>query len=216
MNIGVLCAASLEFDAVVERLKAVEEKSVLKRRFASVDISGNRYFIIQTGIAKANAAMSAQYLIDNFKLDLLLNLGTCGALKDKFEIGDVVVCQEIINHDLVSEMIIEGPPYTYEGIFKLPEDLRDKFVDSSTKTVRIVTGETFIDDGNRNDIINRYHPDVVDMETAAFAQVAFSNDVKFISIRAISDTPKESGLDVFYRNAQMVTMKATEYFLSKI
>ncbi len=65
---------------------------------------------------------------------------------------------------------------------------------------RIVTGEAFISNNGRTEIISKYHPLCVDMETASIAHVCYVNNVPFIAIRSITDTEDQCGVEVFEKN----------------
>lgn len=66
----------------------------------------------------------------------------------------------------------------------------------------MVTGEQFITDENSDKINNVYSPFTVDMETAAIAHVCYVNQTPFISIRTITDTPKQRGLSEVEKNCK--------------
>ncbi len=70
---------------------------------------------------------------------------------------------------------------------------------------RIVTGEAFISDNGRTEIISKYHPLCVDMETASIAHVCYVNNVPFIAIRSITDTEEECGIEAFENNCVSVS-----------
>lgn len=73
---------------------------------------------------------------------------------------------------------------------------------------RIVTGESFIDKSGRKEIINKYNPLCVDMETGSIAHVCYVNRIPFIAIRSITDTEDESGIDVFKNNCESVSQNS--------
>lgn len=67
----------------------------------------------------------------------------------------------------------------------------------------MATGEKFIDNHGREDIIASHNPLCVDMETASIVHVCYVNRIPFSTIRTISDTPKESGNEVFEKIVSM-------------
>lgn len=64
----------------------------------------------------------------------------------------------------------------------------------------MVTGEAFIDQDGREEIIENHNPLCVDMETASIAHVCYVNQIPFAAIRSISDTPHESGNESFEKH----------------
>lgn len=65
---------------------------------------------------------------------------------------------------------------------------------------KIVTGEAFISESGRTEIISTYNPLCVDMETASIAHVCYANTIPFIAVRSITDTEEASGIEVFEDN----------------
>ncbi|HFS5812021.1 TPA: hypothetical protein ACH0TE_004782 [Citrobacter farmeri] len=80
--------------------------------------------------------------------------------------------------------------------------------DPSVVVGRMATGEKFIDNHGREDIIASYNPLCVDMETASIVHVCYVNRIPFSAIRTISDTPKECGNEVFEKNCQYAGKKS--------
>lgn len=58
---------------------------------------------------------------------------------------------------------------------------------------KMVTGEQFIEDDNRDAINDAYSPLPVDIETASIAHVCHVNKIPFIGVRAITDTAGHKG-----------------------
>ena len=65
---------------------------------------------------------------------------------------------------------------------------------------KIVTGEAFISENSRSEIIEKYNLLCVDMETASIAHVCYVNNIPFIAIRSINDTESEPGIETFETN----------------
>lgn len=76
---------------------------------------------------------------------------------------------------------------------------------------KMVTGETFIDNKGRSEIISKFNPLCVDMETASIAHVCYVNKIPFISIRSITDTEDERGVEVFESNCLMAAKKSIDF-----
>ena len=69
------------------------------------------------------------------------------------------------------------------------------------KNASVVTGETFVTKETQRDRINaKFEPLAVDMESAAVAHVCYVNQIPFLAVRTITDTPEFSGLAHFEQN----------------
>ena len=73
------------------------------------------------GIAKVNAAVCAQVMIDHFDVDAIINTGVAGGMDTKVKVCDIVVSDEVLPHDLELRLLNDYPPYN--GIFKADEKL---------------------------------------------------------------------------------------------
>ena len=100
----------------------------------------------------------------------------------------------------------------YPALLDLAHQAAEK-LKTSHHTVfgRMVTGEQFIVDENRDKINEMFAPLSVDMETAAIAHVCYVNRIPFISIRSITDTASHSGEENFERNCEKASWLSAEF-----
>lgn len=49
---------------------------------------------------KVNAAIATTLLLDHYKPEYVINIGTCGALQGDMEIGDMIVATEVRHFDV--------------------------------------------------------------------------------------------------------------------
>ncbi len=80
----------------------------------------------------------------------------------------------------------------------------------------MVTGEQFIEDEKRNEIMQRFNPLSVDMESASIAHVCYVNQIPFLSIRTITDTAKHKGIANFESNCEKASKISCEITLGII
>ncbi|MBQ9960474.1 MAG: 5'-methylthioadenosine/S-adenosylhomocysteine nucleosidase [Firmicutes bacterium] len=208
MIIGIVCAVEREaapFLPLIEDLK-MSEKSML--RFFQGKIKGAEVVLVTCGVCKVNAAIAAQILVDTYKVDVIINAGTAGAMDENLNILDAVIATEVTYHDVSNDILTKNHPKMDDVFFKTDEKMITAFriVAGTIKTPgklvfgRMVTGESFIDQDGRDTINERFAPMSVDMETAAIAHVCYVNQVPFAAVRCITDTAKQSGIEVFEDN----------------
>lgn len=182
-------------------------------------------FIIRTGIGKVNAALCTQRLIDLHRPDAVIMVGVAGAI-EKLAIGDVVLGTKVAHHDLDPECLVNHQPYLddeAQGYFSSDRELlqcaiqtvADLSLDFKVFTGPMASGESFIDKEGREEIIQRFAPLCVDMETAGAAHAAYRSQVPFFALRSITDTEDESGLDHFEKNYEVARENA-QYLLMEI
>ena len=62
-------------------------------------LDGAEIILQQCGIGKVNAARSCQILIDNIGVDYIFNVGVAGGVSNSLKIGDIVIGNELVQHD---------------------------------------------------------------------------------------------------------------------
>ena len=208
MKIGILCAGNREVVPFLEEMHdpVTTEKAMLKfyeGKLGSMDI-----VTLYSGVCKVNAAIAAQILIDTFRVDCIINAGVAGGIDPMLNLFDTVIATECVYHDVAPDILTEFHPWMDSVFFKADEKLLDAAkiaverlnMHDKIHFGRMATGEAFITDEGRQEIISGFSPLTVDMETAAVAHVCYVNNVPFIAIRSITDTAEHSGIGNFEEN----------------
>lgn len=173
------------------------------------------------GIAKVNAALCAQAMIDKFGVEAIINTGVAGGMNTAVKVCDIVVSNEVMPHDLELRFLDNYPPYN--SVFKADKKLIDLACETCDEKGyarhigRIVSGEAFISSSEvKNAICERLSPLAVDMETAAIGHCAFMNEVPFVSIRCISDNADDEGEMSFDEFEKIAAKRVAEIVLEMI
>ena len=206
MKIGLLCAMKSEFDQLTPYLHITKVTDIARTTVLEGDIDGLAVVIAATGICKVNAAITAQLLIDKFDVTHILMVGVAGGMDPRLGVHALAFSERLAQHD-VNWQWLRHRPAPAEGYFpgdpmllsvckKLAEE--GKFLYPAFFGT-MVSGEQFIAEEGRQEIIDAWHPLCVDMESAAAAHACMANDIPFLAIRAISDTA-ETGAQGFEDN----------------
>lgn len=206
MKIGLLCAMKSEFDQLTPYLHITKETEIARTTVLEGDIDGLAVVIAATGICKVNAAITAQLLIDKFDVTHILMVGVAGGMDPRLGVHALAFSERLAQHD-VNWQWLRHRPAPAEGYFP-----GDPMLLSLCKRLAeagkfpypaffgtMVSGEQFIAEEGRQEIIDAWHPLCVDMESAAAAHACMANDIPFLAIRAISDTA-ETGAQGFEDN----------------
>jgi adenosylhomocysteine nucleosidase len=196
MRIAVLSAMAEELALYEEtcRLAGTTEQAGLTLQAAHFE--GHDLVLVKTGVGKVNAALATQLVIDRMGPDAVICTGTAGALHDGLSVGDLLVGEDCLQHDLRVEFLGLSPghiPFTDLREFTSAPSLvqRARAVDLRGHTIhtgRILTGDTFVqDDAARRALHDELGGDCVEMEGAAVGQVCTLNDVPFLVVRALLD-----------------------------
>jgi adenosylhomocysteine nucleosidase len=157
---------------------------------------GHDLVLVKAGVGKVNAAMCTQLLIDDFDARTVICTGSAGALHDGLDLGDVLIAEDCVQHDLRVEFLGLPPgqvPFSDLRFFTAAPPLVEHALEvtlpgHTLHSGRVCTGDTFIqDEARRNEIRSELDGDCVEMEGAAVGQVCTLNDVPFLLVRAISD-----------------------------
>jgi adenosylhomocysteine nucleosidase len=213
MCIGIIAATEKEIAPFISAMHGIitEEYAMLKFHMGKyADISVIALFC---GVCKVNAAIAAQILIDRYQVQKIIVIGVAGAISAELHIADTVISSEIAYHDVAEEILTQYHPWMKSIYFSADEDMIRGISEANTDehsviVGRIVTGEAFIDQDGRKEIIEKYNPLCVDMETASIAHVCYANAIPFVAIRSISDTPRESGNNALEKYGKSATKKS--------
>ncbi|NLW79833.1 MAG: 5'-methylthioadenosine/adenosylhomocysteine nucleosidase [Ruminococcaceae bacterium] len=216
-TIGVLGAIQEEVEQIMAALNEGKSEEVGGVVYHHGHRAGRRVVVCCAGMGKANAAAATQMLITQYGAQGILFSGVAGNMSSEIGIGDVVIGQEVFYHDASDELLALCPPYTalYTAHPLLVDVAKQACELTGVRYLvgRIATGDQFIGDTEtKRRIQEKCHPDCVEMEGAAVAQIAMRNNVPFVVLRAMSDNCDEAlsfdGADKFDISAYVTTASA--------
>lgn len=207
MKIGILCACRPEFEPFKTALGG-NDSALHGMRHISGSLGSHEVSAVFCGIGKVNAAMGASALIRDCGADIVIMCGVAGAIAKGLHIGQCVMIEDCIYHDLDAALLTGYHPEGIDPDFRCAEDIVALGKELGMRCGRTVTGDVFIADDGRESIISRFDPLCCDMETAAAAHACCLLGTPFACLRAISDTEEESGLGSFEKNVEFAAKRA--------
>lgn len=216
MKIGIIGASKDEVMPFIKEISSKHTSTKAKLEFFQGSYENVNVVAVFSGVCKVNAAIATQILIDDFDVDYIFMVGVAGGIDNKLKVGDTVISTQIAHHDVADEILTEYHPWMNSIYFETDKKLLEiakniKWEEKLKNRVvfgKIVTGEKFITDEGRKEIVSKYNPCCVDMETASVAQVCYANEIPFLAIRTISDTEEECGIDNFEKNSESSSIKS--------
>lgn len=208
-KLGIIGAMELE----VAALKSfMEVKNVVKKAgmdFYEGTLENKSVVVVQCGIGKVNAGLCVQILADLFAVTHIINTGVAGSLNPALNIGDILISEKALQHDMDSSPIgFEVGQIPGLDVLAFPADktmietavsaCRRVNPDIQVLTGLIVSGDQFISSKEAKErLVTVFHGDCAEMEGGAVAQAAYMNGLPFVIIRAISDKADDSagGMD---------------------
>ncbi|HGC6655196.1 TPA: 5'-methylthioadenosine/adenosylhomocysteine nucleosidase [Streptococcus agalactiae] len=198
MKIGIIAAMEEELKLLVENLEDKSQETVLSNVYYSGRYGEHELVLVQSGVGKVMSAMSVAILVESFKVDAIINTGSAGAVATGLNVGDVVVADTLVYHDV--DLTAFGYDYGQMSMQPLYFHSDKTFVSTfeavlskeemTSKVGLIATGDSFIAGQEKIDVIKGHFPQVlaVEMEGAAIAQAAQVTGKPFVVVRAMSDT----------------------------
>lgn len=201
VEIGIIGALEDEISTLVGQLEERSERVVSGIRFFEGCICGKRVAIARCGVGKVFAALCTEAMILNFSPKLIVNTGVGGGLKRGIAVGDIVIAEKLVQHDMDTSPLGD-PKGLISGINRVYFDTDKRAVkilsdaaeqlSLSAKPGIIASGDKFIaTEFDKRSIADSFDASVCEMEGAAVAHVAYVNETPFIVIRAISDSADE-------------------------
>ena len=202
-TVGIIGAMQSEITGLTARMENTTTRQVAGRTFYTGTLAGKAAVVVQSGVGKVAAAITAQMLIDIFGVDTLINTGMAGGLDSRLAVKDLVVGTAALQHDFDLTAFGHAPGYitgeddTTATLFAADKRLIELALEAAAEvlpagskaiTGTIASGDIFVDDSAlKTRIIERHRAAAAEMEGAAIAQTAVANGVPFVILRTISD-----------------------------
>ncbi len=189
MKIGVIIAMDIEYRQMRDALGGDTGR-----------LGNNEIVLWQCGIGKVNAAVGTMRLVAQHHPDAIISTGLAGGIDVKMQVMDVLAASQSVYHDVDCGVglgcqlgQVQGLPARFDADKRLLAHAEEVPLEGDERlmTGLICTGDQFITDRQRLDVIKGNFPDglACDMESAAIAQTCHLLGVPFLSLRVISDTP---------------------------
>lgn len=216
MTLAILSALPEEQHGLAEQLVDVREVHRAGRRFLQGQLHGQPVVLGLTGIGKVAAATTATTLVEHLGIGRLVFTGVAGGLGDGVQVGDIIVAQEFLQHDMDTRPLFPrwqvpgyGRPcfacdaplvqalqaaaqHCAENAAAWNEPLLTGRL-PQVHTGLIVSGDQFIVSAAVSQALQcdllaaGYQPLAVEMEGAAIAQVCADYGIPFAAVRTVSD-----------------------------
>lgn len=217
--IGIIVAEVKELEAIKEIMENTEESMIYDLKIFKGEINNKKYVVVRSGIGKVNAARTTQIIIDKFNIEYIINVGSAGAINDELNIGDIVIGENLVQHDFDLTAFGREKGYIPDTgkVFESEKKLVQKCKDIKIENINIVTGTIASGDifckniDMKNKIKTKFNADCVEMEGAAIAQVCFLSQVAFAIIRSVSDVPNGNNEIDFDKYLEFASKNCAEF-----
>ena len=196
--LGILGAMPEEIEQLLQALADGRVENRAGVEIHSGTLAGIPVLIAQSGVGKVNAAAAAQTLLLQGVRGLLFT-GVAGTVAPELNVGDLVVCEDAVQHDVDVTALgyrpgeVPGQPLAWRAdpeLVQLAEDAaRTALGGVTVKRGRVASGDQFVaSEEHTGRIAREFSALCVEMEGAAVAQVCARAGIPFAIIRSISDS----------------------------
>ena len=198
--IGVISAMPDELSAVVDAMHADQVTELGGRKYYKGRYAGEDVVCVVSRIGKVAAATTATILLERFQPRAIVMTGLAGGVDERLGIGDIVIADRLIQHDLDARPLFPQFEVPLLGVTEFPADpiLSEKLATAADRLVGnkrvwrglIASGDQFFASVEATIALRARVPAAlaVEMEGAAVAQVCYEHGVRFGIARVISDT----------------------------
>jgi adenosylhomocysteine nucleosidase len=206
--IAIIGAMAEEISLLLDHMENATTSTTAGIEYHEGSLCGKRVVAVKSGVGKVNAAVCTQILIDRYAAEKIIFTGVAGALDPSLSIGDIVVSDECMYHDMDVTALgfpLGTIPFDSRSIFpsddtiaKLAMAAGDGWFNGRMIRGRILSGDQFIADRSIvRKLREELHGACTEMEGAAVAHVCAMNGVAHVIIRSMSDRADGSAPDNF-------------------
>lgn len=207
---ALIAALPEELDALLSVLEGARPEPLAVRTFWRGTLAGHPVVAVLSGIGKVAAALTTTLLISRFGAGRVLFLGVAGGIGPGVQVGDIVVADTLLQHDMDASPLFPRHEVPLTGLSRFPADpaFADMLVRASMAALEahqevaafvgrtpgvhrglILSGDRFVATAAESAALRERLPDAlaVEMEGAAVAQVCHAFGVPLAVVRSISD-----------------------------
>ena len=220
-KLGLISAMAQEQAGLIDSMRDPHTSNRGMRDYVQGSLWDTQCVCVLSRLGKVAAAATAATLIERFEVTHILFTGVAGAADQQVQVGDIVIADQLIQHDMDASPLFPRFQIPLIGLSHFAADiaLTDKvalavntFIDRDFRLAidaadqqqfkihnprvhrgLIASGDEFIDSRVKLAELKQALPNLlaVEMEGAAVAQVCFEFGVPFTVIRTISDGANE-------------------------
>ncbi|MDI1257658.1 5'-methylthioadenosine/adenosylhomocysteine nucleosidase [Aquabacterium sp.] len=234
-RVAIVAAMPEELSALLQAMPPGQQVQRAGRTFWLSSWCGHEVVAVLSRIGKVAAAITTTLLLTEFSVERVLFTGVAGGLGEGVRVGDVVVADALLQHDMDASPLFPRFELPGLGVDRLRADadlvalvalaagevLEEAhlhgLVHSGPRVHQglVISGDLFVDTTSESEALRLALPEAlaVEMEGAALAQVCHDFDVPFAVIRTISDRADDAAHVDFQR---FVLEVASRYSLAVV
>jgi adenosylhomocysteine nucleosidase len=245
MRLGIISALAEEQQGLVEAMQGPYKLVHGQRAYWVGQLWEIDAVCVLSRIGKVAAAMTATTLVEKFGVTHILFTGVAGAGDKTIQVGDIVVAESLVQHDMDASPLFPRFEVPLTGLSHFQADhqlgtrlldaaqafLDDDFMEAIDPLEKaafgltrprihrglIASGDQFVNKRAHINALNAALPGLVavEMEGAAVAQVCYELNLPCAVIRTISDNANENAATDFLRFVKSVAAQYAYYIVRR-
>lgn len=180
-----------EWRALKEILNTENSLSYPFGEYIPFSVEGKDCIFYNSGSSKTRSSAACQFAIDNWKPDVIFNLGTCGGVNEKLKKLDLIIANKTVQYDCIIRMGKKSSLF-YEPFIT---EINNSWIslDNFHGTIKEGIIATADQDLNEEflDLLRAENVLCADWESGAIALVCKLNNIRCCIIRGVTDIPQK-------------------------
>jgi adenosylhomocysteine nucleosidase len=245
-RLGIISALHQEQAGLIEAMSAPQTLRIGMRDYVSGNLWGKDCVCVLSRVGKVAAATTAAMLIEHFKVTHIVFTGVAGSADPKVRVGDIVVAESLVQHDLNAEPLFPRFEVPLLGLahFASHKKMTDQLLQAAAAFIEcdylkeidapyraalhlttpklhhglISSGDQFIHQKSTISDLKKLLPELlaVEMEGAAVAQVCFEFGLPYTVVRTISDGADENSAMDFVHFIEKVAARYAFHIVKRL
>ncbi|MBE6555357.1 MAG: 5'-methylthioadenosine/adenosylhomocysteine nucleosidase [Ruminococcaceae bacterium] len=196
-RIGIIGAMQIETEGLLAEMTDKKTHTVSGVTYTEGMLCGKQVVVATSGVGKVFAAVCAEAMILRFGVSALLNTGVAGGLLPELEVGDVVLADSVVQHDMNTTALGDARGLLSGiNVIKLETDraLLKPLCEATAAlgynavVGTVATGDLFVTkESTKERLAAEFDAVACEMEGGAIGHVAYINSIPFVVLRTISD-----------------------------
>ncbi|MEN4041928.1 MAG: 5'-methylthioadenosine/S-adenosylhomocysteine nucleosidase [Anaerolineaceae bacterium] len=205
----VIISANGEWRVALDLLRPEQVQRTPYGEWFRHPIENRPLIFMYGGWGKISAAATAQYAIDIWQPDLLINLGTCGGFAGAIERDTIVLVEQTLVYDIIEQMSDANAAIEFFSTQLDLSWLKQPYPQPVLRT-RLVSADRDILAQDIPHLQQRFGAVAADWESGAIAWVCHHNGVRCLILRGVTDLVGAAGgeaygnVEVFHSGARRV------------
>ncbi|GAB4072763.1 purine-nucleoside phosphorylase [Barrientosiimonas marina] len=152
---------------------------------------GERISVQGTGMGVPSISIYVNELIQEYDVQTLIRVGSCGAIQEDVKVRDIILAQGATTDSQTNRMIFGGIDYAPLADFQMLKNAYDTCIEQGLdpKVGNVFTNDTFYRDNAKevNELLAKYNVLAIEMESTALYTLAAKFNRQALTVLTVSD-----------------------------